>query len=70
MSDKKLMSVKKPYFISIYFIISAASFQFFPYNSIPSLLGGRRTEGDLRPRMLTWGERSADGPGCPTNRST
>ena len=54
MPNKKLMSVKKkPYFISIYFIISAASFQFFPYNSIPSLLGGRRMEGDLRPRMLT-----------------
>ena len=69
MPNKKLLSVKKkPYFISIYFIISAASFQFFPYNSIPSLLGGRRMEGDLRPWMLTWGERSADG--CPTNRST
>ena len=70
MSDKKLMSDTKTIIFPIYFIISAASFQFFPYNSIPSLLGGRRTEGDLKPRMLTWGERSADGPGCPTNRST
>ena len=30
--------------------------------SVPNLLGGRRAEGDLKFLILTWGERSVDGP--------